>query len=236
MKEKYGDRAELLFTDTDSLCYQISTADFYADMKAQSELFDMSNLDHNSPFYDKTNCKVIGKFKDEAGGDPIIDFVGLRPKMYSYQIRLRSGIIENHHRAKGIQRAASAQIHHDDYVMQLTDPHPNSVTTRRIGSRFHKIFSFENKKSALCTFDDKRWLLEDGIKTLSYGHKDIPLNWSDIRPERVKPVWEPDAPEYVCRQIDENAPLPENLPDGFWYKLIFLDFLCIPFCKFQGYK
>ena len=28
--------------------------------------------------------KVIGKFKDEAAGKPIIEFVGLKGKIYSY--------------------------------------------------------------------------------------------------------------------------------------------------------
>ena len=36
------------------------------------------------PYFDKTNKKVIGKFKDEAAGVPICEFVGLRSKMYSY--------------------------------------------------------------------------------------------------------------------------------------------------------
>ena len=32
IKPKYGDRARLLFTDTDSLCYEIQTEDFYEDI------------------------------------------------------------------------------------------------------------------------------------------------------------------------------------------------------------
>ena len=38
----------------------------------------------NSPYYDTSNKKVIGKFKDEAAGTPIVEFVGLRSKIYSY--------------------------------------------------------------------------------------------------------------------------------------------------------
>ena len=34
IKKKYGDRANLLFTDTDSLCYHIPTKDFYDDIRA----------------------------------------------------------------------------------------------------------------------------------------------------------------------------------------------------------
>ena len=38
----------------------------------------------NSPFFDKSNKKVIGKFKDEVSGIPVNEFIRLRSKMYSY--------------------------------------------------------------------------------------------------------------------------------------------------------
>ncbi|XP_067942840.1 uncharacterized protein [Watersipora subatra] len=87
IKPKYGNRAQLLFTDTDSLMYHIHTKDFYEDIKADvRERFDTSNYpkDHPSGIETGVNKKVIGKFKDEAGGKQITDFVGLRPKLYSY--------------------------------------------------------------------------------------------------------------------------------------------------------
>ena len=34
IKQKYGDKAKLLFTDTDSLMYEIQTKDFYKDISA----------------------------------------------------------------------------------------------------------------------------------------------------------------------------------------------------------
>ena len=36
------------------------------------------------PYHDCKNKKVIGKFQDEAAGVPIVEFVSLRSKMYSY--------------------------------------------------------------------------------------------------------------------------------------------------------
>ena len=83
IKKTYQDKAKLLFTDTDSLCYHIRTDDFYKDMRDSKELYDMSNFDPSSEFYDDTNKKVLGKFKDECDGKPPSEFVGLRPKMYS---------------------------------------------------------------------------------------------------------------------------------------------------------
>lgn len=53
-----------------------------------------------SQFYDKTNEKVIEKFKDEAAGEPIKEFAGLSSKMYSY-IKSDS---KNNKTAKGIKK------------------------------------------------------------------------------------------------------------------------------------
>ena len=49
----------------------------------RKDFFKLMNPE-NSPCYDTSNKKVIGKFKDEAAGTPIVELVGLRSKMYSY--------------------------------------------------------------------------------------------------------------------------------------------------------
>jgi hypothetical protein len=84
MKPKYGDNLQLLMTDTDSLVYEIQTEDLYKDMFEMKEHFDMSSYGKENPIYDKTNEKVIGKFKDETGDKIITEFVGVRPKCYSF--------------------------------------------------------------------------------------------------------------------------------------------------------
>ena len=84
IKNKYGDKAKLLFTDTDSLTYEIETEDAYQDFWNDKDRFDNSDYPEDSPYFDKVNKKVIGKFKDEAAGMPITEFVGLQSKMYSY--------------------------------------------------------------------------------------------------------------------------------------------------------
>ena len=81
IKNKYGDKAKLLFTDTDSLTYEIETKDVYEDFWSDKDKFDNSDYDEKSSFYNITNKKVIGKFKDETAGQPIIEFIGLRSKM-----------------------------------------------------------------------------------------------------------------------------------------------------------
>ena len=84
IKSKYGDKAKLLFTDTDSLTYEIETENVHSNFRNDKDRFDNSDYQENSPYFNKTNKKVIGKFKDEAAGIPVVEFVGLRSKMYSY--------------------------------------------------------------------------------------------------------------------------------------------------------
>ena len=84
IKQKYDSKAKLLFTDTDSLTYEIETNDVYQDFWNNKDKFDNSDYSQDSQYFDRTNKKVIGKFKDEAAGMPITEFVGLRSKMYSY--------------------------------------------------------------------------------------------------------------------------------------------------------
>ena len=82
IREKYGDDAILMMTDTDSLCYLIFTEDIYQDMKKDSHLFDFSGYPKEHPCYSAVNKKVLGKMKDELNGIPGSEMVGLRSKMY----------------------------------------------------------------------------------------------------------------------------------------------------------
>ena len=89
IKPKYGDLASLLFTDTDSLCYEIKTKDFYKDISDDvPKWFDTSNYPENHPsgILTGANKKVIGMMKDEEEGKQITEFVGLRSKLYAYKI------------------------------------------------------------------------------------------------------------------------------------------------------
>ena len=59
IKAKYEDQAELLFTDTDSLYYEIKTDDVYKDFFEHKDLFDFASYSKSSPYYDPTNNKVL---------------------------------------------------------------------------------------------------------------------------------------------------------------------------------
>jgi hypothetical protein len=181
MKQYFGRNARLLFTDTDSLMYEIDAGykqvyeSFNTNNNSKLErLFDFSSLPADHFCHNDQNKRVIGKFKDESSGDPILEFVGLRPKMHSYTTLNEANIVKEKHRAKGVQYAAAKVLTHQQYIKQLEQPDENRLVNRRIGSNLHVLYTFATSKRALCSFDDKRYLCPDGIHTLAFGHKDLP--------------------------------------------------------------
>ena len=80
---KTFDNVRLLFTDTDSLVYEIKGGNVYDHFFKDKHLFDFSGYSKDSMYYDDSNKKVLGKMKDELGGVKIDEFVGLKSKMYS---------------------------------------------------------------------------------------------------------------------------------------------------------
>ena len=170
---KYGKNQKLLFADTDSLCYEIETEDFYKDISGDVEKgFDTSNFpkDHPSEIPVGKNKKVPGMMKDEAGGRIIEEFIGLRAKLYSY--RMFEGKEEK--KCKGIKKSVVRKgISHEDYKECLFSKKPQMRKMNVIRSYKHEIFSETVNKIALSANDDKRIILEERISTLSYGHYKI---------------------------------------------------------------
>ena len=170
IKRKYGDKAKLLFTDTDSLTYEIETKDVYADFWSDKDRFDNSDYNKESPFYNTANKKVIGKFKDEACGVPVVEFIGLRSKMYSYMKDNDKG----GKTAKGIKKnIITKNIKHEDYKEILFNNKQMHHTMKTIRSNNHQLGSFELNKISLSCFDDKRFIHENGITSYAYGHYKI---------------------------------------------------------------
>ena len=171
IKEKYKDKAKLLFTDTDSLMYHIETEDVYDDIAGDVvEQFDTSDYkeDHPSGIRTEINKKVPGKFKDEACGQQIEEFVGLKPKSYSYKM-YEDGKEEK--KCKGITKAVTKNaISHEDYKNCLFTGEKQMRTMNIIRSDLHEMYSEEVNKVALSSKDDKRHVLEDKIHTLAQGH------------------------------------------------------------------
>jgi hypothetical protein len=167
--KKYGrDKIKLLFTDTDSLCYNVKTDNIYEDMLKNKDLYDTSEYSKGHVLYDSTesnNSKVIGKFKDESCTHVIREFVGLRPKMYSFTSEATEKKV-----CKGVKRyVIKKHITFDEYKQCLMNSTQTSKEMNTIRSSKHELSSISINKIALSSFDNKRYLL-DSINSLSYGH------------------------------------------------------------------
>ena len=156
--------AELLFTDTDSLTYEIKSENVYEEFFKWKDLFDFSNYSKDSIFYDDTNKKVTGKMKDEYSGNIIDEFIGLKSKMYP--IRKINGSEAS--TAKGVNIAAEFNEFKDVLFNKKIIRHK----MKRIQTKKHKIGTCDINKISLSCFDDKRYVLDDGTHTLAYFHKD----------------------------------------------------------------
>ena len=75
--------AELLFTDTDSLTYEIKSEDVYEEFFKHKHMYDFSNFSKDPKFYGSQNEMVVGKMKVVNKGISINKFVGLKSKMHS---------------------------------------------------------------------------------------------------------------------------------------------------------
>ena len=169
MKPKYGCNAKLLFTDTDSLCYEIKTGDIYQDMLQDIDLFDTSEYGQNHPLYSLANKKVIGKMKDETHGIPIQEFIGLRPKMYSILFTENDKLVEKK-TAKGIKKSVTKRkLRHANYKECLFEKRQTMVNMNQIRSERHEIYSIKLNKIGLSPYDDKRYILNNRMSTLAYG-------------------------------------------------------------------
>ena len=168
IKKKYKDKAELLFTDTDSLMYHIYTNDFYKDINPDvKSKFDTSDYppNHKSGILTGVNKKVIGMFKDEVAGKQITHFVGLRPKLYSYKVEDE----KDFKKCKGIKKnVVKKSIDFDDYVKCLFSGEKQMRKMKIIRSEKHEIYSKEVNKVALSNQDDKRTILKDSVHTLAF--------------------------------------------------------------------
>ena len=173
IKPKYGKKAKLLFTDTDSLMYEIETEDFYKDISGDvKDRFDTSDYPENHPSGIPTgiNKKVLGKMKDEAAGKTIKEFVGLRAKLYSFI--MDDG--KETKKCKGVKKqVVESSISHKDYKTCLLTGKEQLRKQNIIRSYNHEVYTEEVNKIALSAQDDKRYILSDGIHTLAWGHYKI---------------------------------------------------------------
>jgi hypothetical protein len=192
-KERYGNKVQLGYMDTDSFIFKTETEDIYKDMSERPDLFNLNG--------DQT----IGKYKDETPGNAISLSTHIRAKLYHYVLADKS----TNSRHKGVSKKGMGEMATDSYMPTLEGslldaPIDKSLLSEQetkdlamrseadpmtlvyldclfrkevfyaknvgIRSKDHILSVVESEKKALCPIDTNRWILSDGIITLPYEH------------------------------------------------------------------
>jgi len=164
----------------------VPTDDLYADLKTETEHYDFSDYPKDHPLYlvnMVSNKKKPGKMKDELNGIPIIEYVGLRSKMYSIEFPSLASAADasaapalagtvSLSKAKGIKKTAirNGDIRHEDYkhVLEGTKEMPDYPNTS-IRSNKHKLEIVCQHKKSLAVGDTKR-IFQSKERSLALGH------------------------------------------------------------------
>ena len=142
----------MLYSDTDPFFLHFFVEDLATEVNARPHLrdaFDFSKIfnEHLSNL-GRGNANLhageVGYFKDETKGNPIVEFVGLRPKMYSFTVCEASEPIPEVNnpmdvRYKGVEKGVAhlqiKRFKHENYVHIYNGGALTNVVNRRIGSK-----------------------------------------------------------------------------------------------------
>jgi hypothetical protein len=150
MKKFKPENIDLCMTDTDSLIYHIRKEDPYKVM-----------LDNKDKFNDK-----LGGFKDEVKENYITEYVGIRPKVYSYTTDNKE-----YKKCKSINKCITEKlIRHQDYLDCVMKHKDKYIVQNSIVSVKHQLYTMSERRRALSGCDDKVYICDDGINTLAHGH------------------------------------------------------------------
>ena len=176
IKPRYGEKAKMLYTDTDGILMKIETEDVYKDCSERPDIFDL---------------KYTGDLflmKDECKGTPIAEVVAIRAKMYSVlpvghdpktpekPEEEEPGKKHGIQKAKGVKRTTiKRELRHDKYRECLETKQITRHDMYGLRAYNHEIYLERINKIGLNPFDNKRWILLNGIQSLPYGHWKITL-------------------------------------------------------------
>ena len=167
IKPQYGDRANVLLSDTDSALLVVNTPDIYRDMSINLNAYDTSDFDINHICYSEKNKKALGLFKDEFPRHVISEYVGLSSKIYSLSLNDNT----TKRKCKGVKRSyVKEKLKHEVYKQVL-------LNETIVNSEFHAIRSFNHtlktvkiNKVALTPLDEKFFIRRGEFINIPFGH------------------------------------------------------------------
>ena len=153
-----------MFTDTDSLTYEIKSENVYEEFFKWKALFNFRSCPKDSKFLNETNKKVIGKNERWIWWSYCNWICWIKVKnVFNKKIDGKE-----HNTAKGVSIATEFDKFKDVLFNEKIIRHK----MKRLQSKKHKWGAYEIDKISLWCFDDKRYVLDDRICTLAYFYKD----------------------------------------------------------------
>ena len=185
---RYGrDNVKPYYMDTDSLIFTVKTKNFYKDMIEDSHMYDLSEYKEDHIIYDyvnekfnndkklvkefmNRNKKVPAKFKDENTGGIITNGLFIKSKCYYVKSTDNKEIKKN----KGVNKhIVKKELFKENYENSLKFDYQLNKTNIGFRSMDHNIYTVTQNKTCLNSLCDKVYILDDGITSYSYGHKNI---------------------------------------------------------------
>ena len=156
----YGDNFKIHGGDTDSV---------FIELINNSDITKISEHIHSSK---------LGYFSDELPCfKKMICLTYLKSKMYSYQtINIKTGEIEDSKKLKGLTKASTKNIKFEHFKNCVYGEEQPNVSSYRLGSKHHVLSLINQEKKSINNYDDKRYILHDGITTLPFGHYSLTAN------------------------------------------------------------
>ena len=130
--------SRLLFTERDSLCYEIHGKKPHTKICKYKKLFDLSNFPKSSKFYCDGDKKIVGKTKDKYGGKSILKSVGIKSKMYS--------ILDESSNEKTTNKGHNAFIEFQEFYDTLFQKKIPRHQIRGIKSENHNLATYKTNK------------------------------------------------------------------------------------------
>ena len=145
-----------LYTDRDCFVLHIKDDNIIQKLKQNEDYFDFSNYPKDHVLYSTKNKKVVGKYKDELGGNIMTRFIALRAKMYAYEV---DGDEMNHIVIKGVKKSATKSTTFEDYYNCLILNKGKNYDFKNILSKDHQLYTITMEKKGLDPFEDKRYYI-----------------------------------------------------------------------------
>ena len=118
-------------------------------LAAIKKLYGFSNYSTKSKYYDDSNKLVIRKMEDETADVVIEEFIGLKPKIYSFLLDNNS----EHKKARGRIKLFLKKLTHNQYKDALVNNKSTRNSMNRIQSKDHRIGTCAINKIQLSCFE-----------------------------------------------------------------------------------